>query len=166
MKAARNKLHAENQNLVPVALAMRFKRRFLEKDGQPCANNNLCGQGRNIALNSKLLLQIVTDEAASLFHDNELWQDRSGLPTRLVLPVILVPVIFGMIAVLLGVIFYFRWRAAHPLPEPDSVRSVVGDGEGDPSSVSRSSPSSGPPTWEKPGDWWKPDSGDGDETAG
>ncbi len=61
----------------------------------------MCGQGRNIALNSKLLFQIVTDEAASLFLGNELWQSRSGLLTRLVLPVILVPVIFGMIAVLL-----------------------------------------------------------------
>lgn len=101
VKAARNKLHAENQNLVPVARAMRFKRRFLEKDRQPCANNSLCGQGRNFALNSKLLFQIVTDEAASLFLGNELWQSRSGLLTRLVLPVILVPVIFGMIAVLL-----------------------------------------------------------------
>ena len=101
VKAARDKLHSENPNLVPVARAMRFKKRFLEDDGQPCTNGGLCGEGRNIALNSKLLFHLVTDEAASLFLDNELWQGRSNRITRLILPVILVPVVFGVIAVIL-----------------------------------------------------------------
>lgn len=70
--------------------------------------------------------------------------------------------VLGMIAALLGVVFYFRWRAAHPLPEPESVRSVVEDGS-DPGD----SPSP-PLSWEKSADWWKPKSRDAgeDETGG
>ncbi len=135
VKAARNKLHAENPNLVPVARAMRFKRRFLEKDGQPCTNGSLCGEGRNIALNSKLLFHIVTDEAASLFLDNELWRGRSGLLTRLVLPVILVPAIFGLIAVLLvfvvqavaGLLSRFLSRSLDELTWLEIKRSALGN---------------------------------------
>ncbi len=78
---------------------MRFKRWFLEADDQPCANEALCGEGRSIALNSKPSFHIVTDEAASLFLDNELWRDRSNLPMRLILPVIPVPTVFGVTAV-------------------------------------------------------------------
>ena len=75
-------------------------------------------------------------------------------------------VIVGMIATLLGVIFYFRWRAAHPLPEPDSVRTVVGDGESQsPASRSRPEASNETSSWEKPEDWWKPDAEGGDEAG-
>ncbi len=56
-------------------------------------------------------------------------------------------VVGGMIVCLLGALFYFRWRSAHPLPEPDSVRTVLSE-----------SPETGDPGeggWEKPADWWK-----------
>ncbi|MCB1228858.1 MAG: hypothetical protein KDN19_01245 [Verrucomicrobiae bacterium] len=64
-----------------------------------------------------------------------------------------------MILAMLGALFYLRWRSAHPLPEPDSVRSVVGDSEIEPGKTERSD------TWEKSADWWKSegdDSGDRD----
>lgn len=101
LTAAREQMHVENPNLVPVERALRFKRRFLERNGQPCENNSLCGGGRDIALNSKLLFHLVTDEAASLFLDDDLWQGRVGLLARLILPVILVPIVFGVIAIIL-----------------------------------------------------------------
>ncbi|MEL7302492.1 MAG: hypothetical protein AAGJ53_02230, partial [Pseudomonadota bacterium] len=46
--------------------AFRFKRRFMERRGRPCENRRLCGGGNSLATNSRLLLHIVTDEAASL----------------------------------------------------------------------------------------------------
>lgn len=101
LKSAREQMHEEIPNLVPIQRALRFKRKFLEQDGQPCAGGSLCGGGRNVALNSKLLFHIVTDEAASLVLDNDLWQGRSGLLVRMIVPIILVPIVFGVIAVLL-----------------------------------------------------------------
>ena len=94
-------MHAENPNLVPVERAMRFKRRFLEKDGKRCEGGKLCGSGRDIPLNSKLLFHLVTDEASSLVLDDDLWRGRFGLLARLIVPVFLVPVVFGVIAVIL-----------------------------------------------------------------
>ncbi len=101
LDGAREKMHEENPNLLPVERALRFKRRFLEKDGKPCEGGTLCGGGRDFALNSKLLFHIVTDEAASLVVDDDLWKGRFGLLARLILPVILVPIVFGVIAVIL-----------------------------------------------------------------
>lgn len=63
-------------------------------------------------------------------------------------------VISGMITALLGVIFYFRWRAAHPLPEPESVRSVVGD-SGPVPPEDRDEPGDSGENWERPDDWWR-----------
>ncbi|MEQ8824944.1 MAG: hypothetical protein RIC14_11280 [Filomicrobium sp.] len=101
LKDAREKMHKENPDLVPVERALRFKKRFLEKDGRPCEGGTLCGNGRDWALNSKLLFHIVTDEASSLVLDDDLWTGRTGMLLRLILPVILVPVVFGILAVLL-----------------------------------------------------------------
>lgn len=56
-------------------------------------------------------------------------------------------VVGGMIVCLLGALLYFRWRSAHPLPEPDSVRTVLSD--------SPKTGDSGEEGWEKPADWWK-----------
>lgn len=107
LREAREKMHAENPNLVAVERALRFKRRFLSEGGKPCDGNTLCGGGRNIALNSQFLLHIVTDEAASMFLDEELWQGRLGRLARILLPVLLVPVVFGIVAVLL--VFAVQW---------------------------------------------------------
>ncbi|KUO54455.1 MAG: hypothetical protein APF80_10650 [Alphaproteobacteria bacterium BRH_c36] len=101
LQEAREKMHAENPNLVPVERALRFKRRFLERDGKRCEGGSLCGSGRDIALNSRLLFHLVTDEASSLFLDDDLWRGRLGTLARLILPVILVPIVFGVVAVIL-----------------------------------------------------------------
>jgi hypothetical protein len=101
LRDAREKMHAEIPNLVPVQRALRFKRRFLEQDGKACAGGSLCGEGRDLALNSKLLFHLVTDEASSLVLDEDLWRGRLGFLVRLLLPVVAVPIVFGMLAVLL-----------------------------------------------------------------
>lgn len=101
LRDARQKMHDENPNLVPVERALRFKRRFLERDGAPCEGNTLCGGGRDVALNSKLLFHLVTDEAASLVLDEDLWGGRTGTFLRLLFPVIMVPIVFALIAIVL-----------------------------------------------------------------
>ncbi|MCH9806839.1 MAG: hypothetical protein K0U74_03825 [Alphaproteobacteria bacterium] len=101
LRKARQDMHAENPNLVSVQRALRFKRKFLVDGGKPCAGGSLCGQGRDVALNSKLLFHIVTDEASSLVLDNDLWQGRAGLLVRMIIPVVLVPIVFVIVAILL-----------------------------------------------------------------
>lgn len=75
--------------------------------------------------------------------------DIAGEPASHAYGVTMALLVGFMILSLLAVLFYFRWRAAHPLPEPDSVKSVVGDpGPADP-------PASREGGWEKPANWWK-----------
>jgi hypothetical protein len=85
-----------------IARAVRFKRRFLERGGKPCEGNTLCGKGTDIALNSKLLFHLVTDEASALVLNPD---DRpTGTFGRLVaafIPVLLVPLVFGALAIVL-----------------------------------------------------------------
>lgn len=67
-------------------------------------------------------------------------------------------VISGMIAAMLGLVFYLRWRSAHPLPEPDSVRSIVEEKAVNPK---RETPPEAGDNWERSADWWKPGSDSG-----
>lgn len=63
--------------------------------------------------------------------------------------------ILFMVSGLLGALFYFRWRARHPLPEPDSIRSLLAEGGDERPQPAPRSPS--PEGWERPADWWKSD---------
>ena len=63
-------------------------------------------------------------------------------------------VIAGMISSLFGALLYFRWRAAHPLAEPDSVGSVVGDARL-PEAGSPPHDSLTDEPWERSADWWR-----------
>ncbi len=72
-----------------------------------------------------------------------------------------------MICSLLGALFYFRWRAAHPLSEPDSVRTALdeeepGRGEGSAGRDGQGKVHRESGTWERPADWWKGETGDDD----
>ncbi len=58
----RRQLEQQYPNLDAIERGMRFKRRFFEKDGQPCEGGTLCGQGRDLSVNSGLLLHVMTDE--------------------------------------------------------------------------------------------------------
>lgn len=82
--------------------------------------------------------------------------DLEGEPGSHAYGVAMAVLIVGMILSLLGVLFYFRWRAAHPLPEPDSVTTVLGENAPARSSgkIEQDSNREGP-SWERPAEWWK-----------
>ena len=87
--------------------AQRFKRRFLMRDGKPCEGQRLCGAGHDYALNSKLLFHVVTDELSSAVVDDGLFSGAIGNMVRLLVPVVLVPLVFAIIALgILAVIEY------------------------------------------------------------
>lgn len=73
--------------------------------------------------------------------------DTAGQPASDAYALTMTALVGVMIACLLGALLYFRWRAAHPLPEPDSVRSAL--------SGEVPEENSGDQSWEKPADWWK-----------
>jgi len=101
LDAVRRTLHQEHPNLVQMQRTRRFKRNFLERNGQPCEGGTLCGGGHDVLLNSRLLFHLVTDEAASWFIDEEVRQGAFGHILRYTLPILLVPVVFGIAAILL-----------------------------------------------------------------
>lgn len=78
--------------------AQRFKRRFLMRDRQPCEGGRLCGGGHDYALNSKLLFHVVTDELSSAVVDDEVFGGRVGGVLRLLIPIVLVPLVFALLA--------------------------------------------------------------------
>lgn len=91
--------------------AQRFKRRFLMQNGQLCEGGRLCGAGYNYALNSKLLFHVVTDELSSAVVDDGLFAGTVGNILRLMVPVVLVPLVFAVLA--LGVLAIIQYIASH-----------------------------------------------------
>jgi len=90
--------------------AQRFKRRFLMKDGKPCEGGRLCGGGHDYALNSKLLYHVVTDELSSAVVDEtSLGGAASGI-VRLLVPIVLVPAVFAVIALIVLAVIEFLAR--------------------------------------------------------
>jgi hypothetical protein len=87
--------------------AQRFKRRFLQREGKPCEGGRLCGLGADYALNSKLLFHVVTDELSSAVVDDGLFTGALGNMLRLLVPVVLVPLVFAVVALgVLAIIVY------------------------------------------------------------
>lgn len=101
LNSVRQTLHQEHPNLVQMQRTRRFKRNFLERNGKPCEGGTLCGGGHDVLLNSRLMFHLVTDEASSWFIDEEVRQGAFGHILRYALPILLVPVVFGIAAVLL-----------------------------------------------------------------
>ncbi len=110
LKVQRDQMHAEFPDLPDLQRALRFQRRYLERKGQLCNNGRLCGDGYNWPLNARLLFHLITDEAASLFVDEEVRRGAYGRILGSVVPVILVPVVFGLTAIALVLLVQF---AAH-----------------------------------------------------
>ncbi|MDX2258481.1 MAG: hypothetical protein NW205_06140 [Hyphomicrobiaceae bacterium] len=97
----RQAMHAAYPNLTQIDRASRFRRKFLEAGGKPCEGGRLCGGGRDVAVNSRLMFHLATDEAASLFLDEELRRGALGSVIRFTLPILLVPIVLGFIAIAL-----------------------------------------------------------------
>lgn len=111
LRAERKKLHEAYPDLPKLQRAVRFKRKFLEENHKVCNNGKLCKNGKSRALNARLLLHLITDEVASLFIDEEVQRSALGRLASYLLPVILVPLIFGAVAIVWVMIVqaFARW---------------------------------------------------------
>lgn len=91
--------------------AQRFKERFLERNGQTCRGARLCGMGHDYFLNSKLLFHAVTDELTHAVVNDDTLGGTAGSIVRLLIPIVLVPVVFALIA--LGVLAVIQYLASY-----------------------------------------------------
>lgn len=91
--------------------AQRFKQRFLEQDGKTCRGGRLCGMGTDYFLNSKLLFHVVTDELTHAVVNDDALGGTTGNIVRLLIPIVLVPVAFALIA--LAVLAIIQYLASH-----------------------------------------------------
>ncbi|HML29980.1 MAG TPA: hypothetical protein PKE16_14325, partial [Hyphomicrobium sp.] len=100
----RRELAQKYPNLDAIERGVRFKKRFFEKKGQPCDGGMLCGAGRDVAINSGLLLHVVTDELSWALGAAD-FEDRSKRWFwSLFVPAIIVPVLLGLVALVLMVV--------------------------------------------------------------
>jgi hypothetical protein len=110
-RAARDRLEGQYPDLRQAERALRFKQRFFEVEGKPCDGGRLCGSGRDLRINSGLLLHIVTDELSSAIGGEEaLSRTQQGL-IRLLVPAVLVPILFGLLALCLMLVIRMLARA-------------------------------------------------------
>ena len=107
----RGQLKKRYPNATAIQRAQRFEQRFLQEQingkRQPCNGGKLCGEGRDTLLNAKLLFHLVTDEVASWTLDEAAGRGFWGRLLRSAIPVLLVPVVFGLSAVLLVLLIQF-----------------------------------------------------------
>ncbi|MEL7049455.1 MAG: hypothetical protein AAFO75_10930, partial [Pseudomonadota bacterium] len=99
MNDERDKIVTKYDDLPQIQRVTRFKRRFFQENGKDCGANTYCSEGRDVILNSKLLFHLVTDEVSSLVIDEEFRRGVVGNLIRFLIPVLLVPVVFGVLAV-------------------------------------------------------------------
>ncbi len=124
-KDLRARLHAKYpKTLMQCFRARRFERRFLRtkmEDGtrSPCSNGELklCGQGKSVYINAKLLFHLVHDEVSSWVIEPGYGGGRWWWILRSVAVALLVPVVFGLAAIaFVLVVQYFggmlgRWAS-------------------------------------------------------
>ncbi|MBA2124966.1 hypothetical protein DLM45_01830 [Hyphomicrobium methylovorum] len=97
----RHLLEAKFPNIDSIERGIRFKQRFFQRNGQPCPDNKLCGGGRDLAINSGLLLHVVTDELSWALGAADVEDRRRRWFWSLVVPAVMVPVILGAFALVL-----------------------------------------------------------------
>jgi hypothetical protein len=111
LREMRRNLEETYPEYASIQRSLRFKRRFLQRNGTPCDGNTLCGGGRDFALNSKLIYHVVTDELSHAIVDDDFVPGFYGSILRLAIPIILVPIVFGILA--LGILSVIRFVANH-----------------------------------------------------
>ncbi len=104
VRKMREELKRRYPNYVAIERALRFNREFFFEKGQPCAGGQLCGGGRNFGINSKLIYHAMTDDVTSAFINDD---TRFGIYNgyvRAAIPLVLVPVVSVLLALLAMVI--------------------------------------------------------------
>lgn len=99
----RKALEARHSDIAAAERAVRFEQRFFTRDGSSC--EGLCGEGRELRMNAGLLLHVVTDELSWSLGAADIEDWRTRWITSLALPAVLVPIIFGLLALVLMVVF-------------------------------------------------------------
>jgi hypothetical protein len=99
----RRVLEARYPDFAAAERAVRFEQRFFKRGERPCGS--LCGGGREIRTNAGLLLHVVTDELSWSLGATEIGDWRTRWIWSMALPALLVPVIFGLLALVLMVAF-------------------------------------------------------------
>lgn len=97
----RRELEAKHADLPAAERALRFRYRFFERNEQPCAGGRLCGEGRDLRINSGLLLHVVTDELSWALGAGDSDSRQQRWLWSLLVPALLVPVIAGLVALVL-----------------------------------------------------------------
>lgn len=103
-RAKRQELAQKYPNLDTIERGLRFKKRFFEKNGQPCEGGTLCGEGRDLVINSGLLLHVVTDELSWALGAADLEDRSKRWFWSLFVPAIIVPAVLGALALILMVL--------------------------------------------------------------
>ncbi len=103
-RAARDQLEEKYPDLRQAERTLRFKQRFFEAAGKPCQDGKLCGEGRDLRINSGLLLHLVTDELTSIIGGEDAASPTQRGIVRLLVPAVLVPIIFGVFSLLMMLI--------------------------------------------------------------
>lgn len=91
-------------NLDAIERGIRFKKRFFTRNGQPCEGGILCGGGHDLAVNSGLLLHVVTDELSWALGAADFEDKRKRWFWSLLVPAAIVPAILGIFALVLMVL--------------------------------------------------------------
>lgn len=103
-RAKREALQEKYPDLPAIERQMRFKQRFFEQNGKPCEGGVICGAGRDLTYNSGLLLHLVTDELSWALGAQDLrGAGLQGILWSLAIPLVVVPLIFGLVALFLMV---------------------------------------------------------------
>jgi hypothetical protein len=104
VRKLREDLKRKYPNYTAIERALRFKHTFFQVNGKPCDGDQLCGRGRDFAINSRLLYHVATDDVISaVINDDTRFGIYSGY-VRAALPMVLVPVVSVLLALLAMVI--------------------------------------------------------------
>lgn len=100
-RAQRQELEKRYPEYRSTERAMRFRQRFFEQGGKPCEGGKLCGLGRDLRVNSGLLLHVVTDEVSWALGVESAGNIQLRWFLTLLLPALLVPLVFGAMALVI-----------------------------------------------------------------
>ncbi len=109
--ALRKTMNQRYPDLTQIRRAQRFQRRFLQRQENDrfvtCNQGRLCGDGKDVLVNAKLLFHLVTDEVAGWVIDRQYVGGAWWRLLRSAVPILLVPVVFGVAAVLIVLLVQF-----------------------------------------------------------